>query len=386
MDVKKNLDALIPKAPTPGELRPGVKEDNARRQTGTDLMRGQAAQGQIPQPGEKPIAQQPRPAGMPATPPATPPKQPAISDQSPTVGLPNVVGHETGDAHSAGTLQPRVSPNSPEMEKAVRAGKEAFNALQNLAGGGVKKNIQNLPNLPTAVVTSKEAFQKALAARLPGTKSTAQSKLTDTAAKTEASPRTPQEGVTPEAVAAKVKAEAQGTQTGDAGEAAAKAQLIAQKVPSPLLSEIGARREENRDKVATDGPTAKALANVVTGRGISGIATAQEFSAGGNGGFGDPNGESSGLAHKVGTVPQIHVYGDTQDYPETELLYAKLGLSTVLYGAQELAQRAVPVGERIANTQDDTPLSLRVLGSATDHKQMAEGGRGSAYGLGKIFG
>lgn len=311
---------------------------------------------------------------------ATP--RPATSEKTPLTVRPDATaGHET--AHSAATSQPRVSPNSPEMEKAVQEGKQAFNALQNLAGGGVKKAIQNLP---TAAATPKELLQKALASMMTGTKSKAQDKPTETAAKTATPTRTSEEPATKEAVAAKVKAEADGTRSGDAGEAAAKAQLIAQKVPSPLLSEAGARREEDRGKVATDGPTAKALANVVTGRGITAIATAQEFTAGGNGGFGDPNGESSGLAGKVGTAPQIHVYGDTKDYPETELLYAKLGLSTVLYGAQELAQRAIPVGERIANTQDDTPLSQRVQGDRASQEQAAFGTRGSVYGPGKIIG
>lgn len=376
MDVKKKLDALIPKTTVQGGLRPDVKQDDARRQTGSDLIRGQVSQGEVPQPGQKATAQQSHLAGLPSTPAQPTMPRPATPDKAPVTGHPEAAaGHEISHATSPQTR----SPNSPEMEQAVQAGKQAFNALQNLAGGGVKKGIQNLPNLPAAVMTSKEVFQKALAARSPGTKSNAQPKLTDTAAKT-ATPheRTPQESVTEKTVLAKAKAEEQ---------SGANATQIAQLAPSPFAtqprSEVNRVNEQNKD-IESDQAAEGGLKLLAHGEGAKGVARAkysnQEFSKGSyNIAFIEED-DLAAIEGNVGPVPGRAVAIDGSSAREVAVLLHFT--NTILKTAEDRP----PAEVLIKMNADDTPLSLRVMGSAKDHKQMAEGGRGSPYGLGKIFG
>lgn len=365
-----------------GQVRPDVRQDADRRGANNDVLR-QSVRGDVPL-HQKETAQPHRPTGLPSTPAHTPTTRPQVPDQGQVVGLPDTAGHQTGDAHATGTPQPRVSPNSPEMEQAVQAGKQALKALSDLAQGG--KNV--VPKIVTATVTPTEAFQKALAAK--------QSKLPANLAKTTTpdTPRTP-ETATKEAVLAKTKSDEQtGAKQGKDAETVAT--QVAQRTPSPFVTQpqgetvTAERKKEELKKIATNRESATALAGVASGiqRVVTSAGSAEDYSGGSHhGGFADQvMHDFKAMVSKAGSALNVLVYGDTQNYPETETLYAKLGLSKVLYGAQELLNRAVPVGERIANSQDNTSLFDRVIGSARDHQQMAEGGRGSPYGLGKIFG
>lgn len=373
--------AEVAAAAATGQVRPDVRENDARRRTGADLMRGQAARGDVPLPGQKTLAPQPRSTGLPAAPTHTPTARPATPDKSPVMDLPDAAGHEVVDTHAATTPQPRVSSNSREMEQAVQAGKQALRALSELAQGG-KNVVQNVLN---KVATPQEMLQRALAY--------AQAKSLATPVKTV--PTRTSEAASPEkAVAARAQAEEKsGAKQGEGAEIVAT--QVAQRSPSPFttqpLGEAGAagRKNDELKKIATNRESAKALAGVASG--VQRVVTAAgggEYSGGSHqGGFADQVVHNfKAMVSKAGGALNVLVYGDTKLYPETEMLFAKLGLSKVLYGAEELLNRAVPVDRRMTNTQDNTSLLSRVIGTDRDHKQMAEGGRGSPYGHGKMFG
>lgn len=347
-----------------GQVSPKSQEDTAQRNATNDSLR-QAGRGDVQMPNDQ-TTPKARPTGMADIPARTLQNRPSAGPITPhSTATPS---HEPHVQQKGG----QQAPTHDAQEKLLQQGRDAARGLAQLQGGGVSR--PSIP-VPQAPVTVNAAFHKALATMVPGSSAT-----TSTPTRTATPP------ATKDAVLAKSQAEAQGTRSGDAGEAAAKSQVIAQRTPSPLLTEKGARREEERSKIATDGPTAKALANVVTGRGVSAIATAQEFSSGSNGGFGDPNGESSGLSGKVGSVAFPCVYGE-QDHVESKFLCDAIALSGIAGGGEPMEKRIRhSIGDRIANSRDDTPLFDRVIGSAENHKQIAEGGRGSPYGLGKIFG
>lgn len=374
----ENKDLRLPKVL--GEVRPDVKGD-----TDKNLQGGQAGLGDVPMQGKDKnlTAQHSQPKGNFATPSQTATPRPTTPDQFPAVGLPDAVGHETGDAHTTGTPQPRVSPNSPEMEQAVQAGKQAFKALSELAQGG-KKVAQNML---TKVATTQEVFQKAFTANLLGNKpaapkSTAQFKLPVTPGA-----RTPEEPATKEAVLANAQAEEKsGTKQKDPKTVAAQ---VAKQAPTPFSTQPPsgevAKRKDELKKIATNRESAKALAGVASGirQVVVEAGGGEEYSGGSHeGGFaGQLVHDFKAMVSKAGSALNVLVYGDTQHYPETETLYAKLGLSKVLYGAQELLQRAVPVDERISNNQDDTAFSKRVANAdPKDINKMAIDSRRGIYG------
>lgn len=360
---------------TAGQVRSDVRENADRRGTSNEFLGTRSMPGDVPQPGQKP-GEQPHLAAGAA--PATVQKRMPLQTGTPA---PRIEGGPTPppSAPDSRTGDPAAQAQHAQNLDATKLAAKDLDLL--LQGGKAAQQAAKLAADPAVKtpMTPQAALRGALIASLnPNDKSLPQSKLLTTPA---APSRTSQEPATREAVAAKVKAEAGGTPSGDAGEAVARAQLVAQKVPSPLLSEAGARREEDRGEIATDGPTAKALDNVVTGRGVTAIATAQEFTSGGYGGFGDPNGESAGLDGKMGAVAFPCVYGE-HDHVETQFLCDSIALSGIAGGGEPIEKRIRhSIGDRIANNRE-TPLSQRILGDKASLDQAALGTRVSPYGPG----
>lgn len=361
---KPKIDWNLVKPGTAGQVRPDVKRDGEQRQADAALRKGQAVPqaraGEVPMQGEK------APVRVGHQPPPPPTERPAVPEQPPVVGLPEGAGHETA---ASSTPAPQQRPSTEAMEQAVRAGKQAFKALSDLAQGGANKVVQQVR---TEIATLQGKFQKALTdqfASVPKELSKA-----DVPAKRVSDKDAPQVA---KDETGKVR------QPGERVGAEKVAEAVAQK--NPFIEKHDAKKSD----IKTDRRAAERLGSVTEGvaRGIVAASGTQEFSGGSySGGFGDPGGESAGLAGKVGTAPQIHVYGEPEIYVETEALYANLGLTRVLYGQTELRERVnVSISERISNTRDDVPLSER-MGDGRYLQQAAFGSRGSVYGPGKMVG
>lgn len=361
---KPKIDWNLVKTGTAGQVRPDVKQDAEQRKNDALLREGQsvpkARAGEVPMQGEK------TPVRVGHQPPPPPTVRPAVSEQAPVVGLPEGAGHETT---APSTPAPQQRPSTEAMEQAVRAGKQAFKALSDLAQGGANKVVQQVR---TGVMSSQEKFRDALISQFTlGSKPQLQTGNEKTPAK--------------ERPAAQVAKEAEGKvrQPGERVGAEKVAEAVAQK--NPFIEKHDAKKSD----IKTDRRAAERLGSVTEGvaRGIVAASGTQEFSGGSySGGFGDPSGESAGLAGKVGAAPQIHVYGEPEIYVETEALYANLGLTRVLYGQAELRERVnVSISDRISNTRDDVPLSER-MGDGRYLQQAAFGSRGSVYGPGKMVG
>lgn len=376
---------LVRNPVAPGQVRPDVKRDQDRGAADSELRQNQARAGEVPQPklGEKLIEV----AHSTPLPPV--PTQNPISEKIAPRTPPPETHAESGHHQSATTTSHSEAPTTETLEQRVLAGKDAAKNLANLTQG-MKAAAETLGQKIVAATHVATHAATAAANLLP--KAFWTPRTAEGLAK-----KSPVPVTTPKQFDAPQAKTAQGTReqpTGRAGEVhhAHVAAAIAQKVPSPFASEPrAAGREESktseRGGIDTDEAAANALDNVVTGRPVTAVAS-HGFSAGSHhGGFGDPEGESAGLAGRVGSAPNLPIIlDDTETAVETIALYAGLGLTRLLYGAQELLQRAIPVDQRMANTQDDTPFILRVKGSARDHQQMAEGTRGSVYGPGRMIG
>lgn len=359
---------LVKPTTAPGRGRPDAQQNEQQRETNASLRKGQAVPqapvGKVPIKDEKPavrVGQQPPP----------PTERPVVSEQAPVVGLPEGAGHETT---APSTPAPQQRPSTEAMEQAVRAGKQAFKALSDLAQGGANKVVQQVR---TGVLSSQEKFRDALISQFTlGSKPQLQTGNEKTLVK--------------ERPAAQIVKDAEGKvrQPGERVGAAKVAEAVAQQNPFAADVRVAqSEKRETKEDIKTDRRAAERLGSVTEGvaRGIVAASGTQEFSGGSySGGFGDPSGESAGLAGKVGAAPQIHVYGEPEIYVETEALYANLGLTRVLYGQEELRERVnVSISERISNTRDDVPLSER-MGDARYVNQTAKGFRGSVDGPNKM--
>lgn len=359
-----------PKIPA-GQVRPDVRRDAEQRQADASLRRGgvgpQVRAGEVPMKGEVPV----HTAQPPPLPPTT---RPVVTEQSPVVGLPEEAGHETSVKSTATAPQPR--PSTDDMEQAVRAGKQAFKALSDLAQGGANKVVQQVR---TGVLSSQDKFRDALISQFT---LSSKPQLQTNNEKAPAKERPP----------AHVAKDAEGKvrQPGERAGAEKVAEAVAQKNPFAADARVArSEKREAKDDIKTDRRAAERLGSVTEGvaRGIVAASGTQEFSGGSySGGFGDPSGESAGLAGKVGAAPQIPVFGESANYAETHALYLSLGLTMVLYGQDELRDRVNDdIVRRMENTRDDVPLSER-MSDAQYLQQAAFGSRGSVYGPGKMVG
>lgn len=364
---KRAIDWTLVKPGAAGQVRPDVKQDEGRRQTDTALRGQQARAGEIPMKGEAAASQVHRPHAP-------------VTHSVPTQDAPKPSAAEgqvrsESRHHETPATSPRTTTSSDAaaMNQLVEAGKKALKDLNQLAQGGqgVAKTI-----LPAAA-TPQTALRNALI-----TQFTLASKKSAQPGKEAA--KSPEK----ELPVALAKDDGKVRQPSDRIGAEKVAEAVAQKNPFAADGRVArAEKREAKDDIKTDRRAAERLGSVTDGvaRGIVAASGSQEFSGGSySGGFGDPTTESAGLAGKVGAAPQIPVYGESANYVETHALYLSLGLTKVLYGQEELRERvSVAIGDRIANTRDDVPLSDR-MNDAGYLEQAAYGTRFTPYGKGII--
>lgn len=354
-----------PKIPA-GQVRPDVEHDASRRQTDTALRgHAQARAGEVPLTGETP---------------ARPISQHPVVHQVPAKDVPKPAGADRPvhaepqhrDTPTATSQRATPTPDTAAMNQLVEAGKKALSDLNQLAQGGknAKPVVTTGPTTPQAALRDALIAQFTLASKKPVQAGKESAKLPEK--------ETPVAGARDDG---KVR------QPGERVGAEKVAEAVAQKNPFAADARPGRteKREADRGKIATDGPTSRALDNVVTGRGISAIATAQEFSSGGDGGFGDPKGDSAGLAKKTSPVALPVVYGEGDGiYSDTLALCNHIAWSGVVGGGEPVEKRIrASIGDRISNTRDDVPLSER-MGDAGYLQQAAYGTRFTPYGKGII--
>lgn len=331
--------------------------DAALRQQGKALP-PEANDAKVPLKGEALVsAMQPPPqnAGV----------RPVIADSAKVVGSPEPSGPAATDPQAQVIPPSRNAPSPEAMEKAVLEGKAASQKLSHLTQGKVKPGQPVVPPMQMAEKTSKGDLRQALIQQLSlGTQKSVDAPLPQVV---QESPKT----LNP----------------------ATEQPVMQQAVANPFVKEPQAPRDierEDREPIATNRETAGELSGLESGlqRVVVAARGNQEFSGGGhNGGFGDPDGDSPGLAQKVSAVP-LCPYGESGDYAvETNELCKYLVYSSdILGGGIPMKERIsiAAVDKRMDNTQDGTSLKERVKGSEKDHSQIAEGTRGSIFGPGRI--
>lgn len=371
---------LVRNPVAPGQVRPDVKRDLDRGAADAELRRHQARVAEVPQPklGEKQIEV----AHSTPLPPA-PTKNPISEKIAPRTPLSDTQTRPEPRQPATAAQPNSEGPTIEAREQLVRAGIQAAKDLAKLARGGAGTVMGTITAATKNLTSAAQLLPKAFARWAPRT--------AEGLAKKSPIPTTAPKG--PEASQTELARKTTGLvrPVGESATGDPVAAHIAQKAPSPFAPEM---RPPQTDRKAT-----KLLDTVTSGlksglkSGIQRVVAAAAgdddgFTAGGHlGGFGNFADEFAGLAKKLGAVPHVHVYGEPDVYPETEGLYAKLSLTRLLDGVAVLMERVrVSIGDRIANTQDDTPFILRVKGSAKDHEQMAKGTRGSVYGPGRMIG
>lgn len=369
-----------------GNVRSDVRENMDRRgatkQTLQPLSGGKAGSGDVGLAGHDAAARHDVSKGLLANPSATKGVQTQTAEVTPR---PEISRMPSLPAAPSTTGDAAVGRQHAENLDRTRQDAKGLQVL--LQGGKAAQQVSNkLPPVQQTTTPNDAAMRSALIASFtPGPKSTAQPKLPETPAKT-TMPRT-QESATEKAVLAKAKSEEQsGAKLGKDAEVNIATQ-VAQRAPSPFAAQpqSDARRVDDQEKdIESDKAAEGGLKLLAGGEGAKGVARAKytnhEFSKGSyNIAFIEED-DLAAIEGKAGPVPGRAVAIDGSSAREVTVL---LHFTNKILNTKD---DRPPVGVLIARTADDTPLSSRVLGSAKDHKQMAEGGRGSAYGLGKIFG
>lgn len=366
----RSTAATVASAST-GRVSPDAQRDTAERNATNDALR-QSGHGDVQMPQGQ-IAGKARPTGMSEMPARTLLNKPSSQEGAPRT---TIAQPQTPHVPKGGRPQP-VSPEA--QEHLLTQGREAANKLAHLQGGHVPKVSPPAPQHP---VTPQAAMRNALMASMaPGTKPTAQTKWTDTPAKTATPKGTAQEPATEQAIFAKAKAEEQtGTKQKDAETTLAT--QVAQQVPSPFAAQQRSetrRADAQKKKIETDSAAEKGLKLLAGGEGAKGVARAsdanKEFSPGSyNIAFIEED-DLAALEGNVGPVPGRAVAIDGSSAREVTVL---LHFTNKILKTNE---DRPPASVLIARTTDDTPFSLRVSGaSRADIDRMAIDSRRGIYG------